>query len=119
MNRENEVETYQNSLVAARIQSQISPLAQKFYLVTEDQMDWYSELGFLVNFLLTLFGLFGGGAISCWVGTKQSNLPAELFLSVKTAFLFCLLLTLLFLVLSILLIVKQRKVKQRMLTSSY
>jgi len=119
MNRENEAESYQNSFVTIRIQSQISPLSQKFYLVTEYQMDWYSELGFLVNFLLTLFGLFGGGAISSWVGTKQPNLPADLFSAVKTAFLFCLLLTLLFLVLSILLIVKQRKAKQKMLTSSY
>ena len=100
-----------------RIQTRIITLRQEFYLVTREQIDSYSDMSFFVSLFLTLFGLFGGGTISCWVGAQQANMPDALLSAIHVALLFCVLLSTLFLALSILFIVKQRTHKKTILQS--
>ena len=100
-----------------RIQTRIITLRQEFYLVTREQIDSYSDMSFFVSLFLTLFGLSGGGTISCWVGAQQANMPDALLSAIHVALLFCVLLSTLFLALSILFIVKQRTHKKTILQS--
>ena len=118
MNNENENRDLSGSIsTRIKIDWQVIPIRQQFYLVTKEQIDSYSDMGFFVSLFLTLFGLFGGGAISCWVGTQQSNVPDTLLSAIYVALLFCTLSAILFLALSIVFIVKQRAHKKTILQS--
>lgn len=116
MNEYNNDENYE-VFAHVRIQTRIVTFRQEFYLVTREQIDSYSDMGFFVSLFLTLFGLFGGGTISCWVGTQQSNMPDALLSAIHVALLFCTLSAMLFLALSIVFIVKQRAHKKTILQS--
>ena len=118
MNNENENRDLSGSIsTRIKIDWEVIPLRQQFYLVTKEQIDSFSDMGLFVSLFLTLFGLFGGGTISCWVGTQQANMPDALLSVIHVALLFCALSTGLFLALSIVFIVKQRVYKKTILQS--
>ena len=118
MNNDNENRDLNGSISRRiNIDWQVMPIRQQFYLVTEEQIDSYSDMGFFVSLFLTLFGLFGGGTISCWVGAQQANMPDALLSTIHVALLFCIILATLFLALSILFILKQRAHKKAILQS--
>jgi apolipoprotein N-acyltransferase len=116
MNEYNSNDNY-DVFAHVRIIMRITTLRQEFYLATREQIESYSDMGFFVSLFLTLFGLFGGGSISCWVGAQQSNIPESLLSTIYVALLFCALSTTLFLALSIVFIVKQRAHKKTILQS--
>ena len=118
MNNENENRDLSGSIsTRIKIDWQVMPIRQQFYLVTKEQIDSYSDMGFFVSLFLTLFGLFGGGTISCWVGAQQANMPDALLSTIHVALLFCVLSAAVFLALSIVFIVKQRTRKKTILQS--
>jgi len=93
------------------VQSMVSPIQQKFYLVTKQQFDFYSELGWLTNIFLMLTGAMLGGSISCWAATKQTNLSTSLSAVLATALYFCLVCTVLFLGFSFFFILRRKKIQ--------
>jgi apolipoprotein N-acyltransferase len=118
MNDENENQILNGSIsTRIKIDWRVIPIRQEFYLVTKEQIDSYSDMGFFASLFLTLFGLFGGGTISCWVGTQQANMPDTLLSTIHTALMFCILSAAIFLSLSIVFIVKQRTHKKTILQS--
>lgn len=92
------------------IVSNIAPIAQTFYLVTQETLDAYASAGFLSNLFLTLFGICTGGFLTCWVAEKTSLLTREVRIALATTKYGRITFGTIFLILSVHFLMKRRKI---------
>lgn len=59
------------------ITSNILPRQTDYHLVTIDQINAYSVVGYLATLYLTIFGVCAGGWYSSWIALKQNGLSLE------------------------------------------
>ena len=68
-----------------RLTAHVIPRQLNYYYVSAEEIDSYSNWGWLFTVCLTICGFASSGALTCWLATMEEELPAIYLAKLTTA----------------------------------